>query len=337
MLERPIIEHDKPKGVFEEMIDTFKNLSWYASFPLYLAMLIFSWILLIYLTPGVLDWGGSGGYGWVSISMIPSVFWIIEGAYFQLWFMIVISIVTMAILYSLYGVIKDIKGSRLGPYIKDIGDLDLISRFFFASLFFKFGFFMLLDLAGISPTTPDFDSWPIEQLVFGLVNASVNEELVSRVMLIGIPLMIMHTWNIGPRMIRSREKSEFRAKCKLLLGGNIPINHLSIILIIFSSIVFAAAHIDSWDIYKFLPTLVSGMMLGYLYVKRGLFTSILFHFSTNFIFFSAQLWEGDLTILIIGLTMLLWMVVGGYHMVMIIRAIMDYLKKAITRNIPGIG
>ncbi len=346
MLERPSMEYNegypylngKPKSLFDEVHDIFKDLSWFSTFPLYLAMLIFSWILLIYQTPEVLDWGGAGGQGGIYITLVPwPMGFYITGISFQIWFIGIVATVTLVIFYGLYDLYKESKMPNFGPSSKRVSDLDLTARFFFASMFFVYGYYIMLDMLGINPVVPDFGSMPIGQMIFGIVNATINEELISRVMLIGIPLMIMHTWNIGPRIAESKGGNDIKTKIKLLMGGDIPINYATIILIILSSVIFAAAHvIGSWDMYKFLPTLVSGMMLGYLYVKRGLHTSILFHFSTNFIFFSAQLWQGDMTILIItGVTLLLWMIVGGYHMLMILYSIAKYFDEVLSASGPS--
>ncbi|MCK5038580.1 MAG: CPBP family intramembrane metalloprotease [Thermoplasmata archaeon] len=308
----------KQKGPIEELIDTFKTVSWSFSFPLYLIMLVFSCILLDILTPSVLAWGGAGGSGFVFVSIIPGpVGFPIYGAVFQMWFMFVVVCINICVIKALLDFRSKIDCiKRFTMPDKARGGIETTAKLFFASIFFVYGYFIILELFGVSPSTPDFDSMPIEELIYGVVNAAVNEELVSRVMLIGIPLLFLSAWNIGPRMIQYRKGGMLKAKMKLLIGGGLPLNHVTITLILLSALAFAAAHIYSWDMYKFIPTMISGTFLGYLFVTRGLHTSIIFHFSTNFIFFAAQLWDDNMTLLvIIGLIIMAWMITGSYHFI----------------------
>lgn len=312
----PIIP--KQKGPIEELVDIFKTVSWSFSFPLYLIMLVFSCILLDILTPSVLAWGGSGGAGVVFISIIPGpTGFMVDGVFFQIWFMFVVVCINICVIKALldfYSKIDCIK--RFTMPDKARGGIETTAKLFFASIFFVYGYFLILEIFGISPSTPDFDSMPTEQLVYGVVNAAVNEELVSRVMLIGIPLFFMSVWNIGPRMVQYRKDGMLRAKMRLLFGGGLPLNHVTITLIFLSSLAFATAHLYSWDLYKILPTMISGAFMGYLFVTRGLHMSIIFHFSTNFIFFASELWDDNMTILVIvGLIIIIWMITGSYHFI----------------------
>ena len=70
------------------------------------------------------------------------------------------------------------------------------------------------------------------------------------------------------------------------------------------------------------PTLVSGAFLGYLFVTRGLATSIIFHFSTNFIFFSTKFWpDSQIVVVVVGLLLIIWMITGAYFFAKLIRGL----------------
>ncbi len=304
------------KGPFEELVHAFKTISWSLSFPLYLILLAFSCILLDILTPGVLAWGGTGGEGVIFVSIIPvPIGYPIYGVLFQIWFMFVVICINICVIKALLDFYYKIDcRKRFTMPNKAQGGVETTAKLFFASLFFVYGYFLVLELIGISPSTPDFGSMPTEQLVYGVVNAAVNEELIARVMLIGIPLLFMSAWNIGPRIIRYGKGRNSKAKLKLLIGGGLPLNNVTITLIFLSSLAFATAHLYSWDLYKVLPTMISGIFMGYLFVTRGLHTSILFHFSTNFIFFAAELWDDNMVVLVIvSLIIIIWMITGSYY------------------------
>jgi hypothetical protein len=50
-----------------------------------------------------------------------------------------------------------------------------------------------------------------------------------------------------------------------------------------SSGVFALAHVPGWGWWKFPPTFVAGIALGYLFLRSGILAAILFHFATDFL------------------------------------------------------
>ncbi|MCK4757200.1 MAG: CPBP family intramembrane metalloprotease [Thermoplasmata archaeon] len=315
-MDKRTLHHDKQiRRILSEPIGLFKKLGWGISFLTYLAMLIFSCGLLIYLTPMVLEWMGRGGSSVILVSIVPApIGFSAGGAFLQLWFMAVVVCVNLAVFSQIYGFFnRGDWGRRFGSPDRADGPLETTAKLLFASFFFVYGYYILLEMAGISPDIPDFYSMPIEELIYSIVNASVNEEIISRVFLIGIPLFFLI-----PRKYRGYSKKLFNIKrLKLLTGGGLTIDYISIILIIMSSIIFALAHVlGSWDMYKFLPTLVSGAFLGYLFVTRGLATSIIFHFSTNFIFFSTEFWpDSQIVVAVVGLMLIVWMITGAYFFV----------------------
>jgi len=89
-------------------------------------------------------------------------------------------------------------------------------------------------------------------MAYALANASVWEEIVSRVLLLGIPLLAIDYL--------------FR-ECGLAL---------------FSAIMFGLAHVGGWDFYKLIPSTVAGLFLAYMFMKHGLYASIMLHFAVDF-------------------------------------------------------
>ena len=60
------------------------------------------------------------------------------------------------------------------------------------------------------------------------------------------------------------------------------ITPVNTVLIVISSLIFALAHASSWDYYKVLPTIIAGFAFGYLFVKKGVHTSIILHFAIDY-------------------------------------------------------
>jgi len=112
---------------------------------------------------------------------------------------------------------------------------------------------------------------PNNDLIVELLQAPVWEEFVYRSIIIGIPLYLYNI-SIGNNVKLHR----------MITGGNYDLNLPSIILIIFSSILFGYAHTASWSIYKVPSAIIAGIVLGILYVRYGIYMSIAMHFFIDF-------------------------------------------------------
>ncbi|MFA5771809.1 MAG: CPBP family intramembrane glutamic endopeptidase [Thermoplasmata archaeon] len=149
----------------------------------------------------------------------------------------------------------------------------LVSQLFIATISFSIAYLYLLQSFGTQIVSPDFKTFTLWEFLFGMMNASVYEEIISRVILIGIPLLVVH-------LAVRQNKYKIR---KYLLGGGFEIDRLSIFLIILSSTIFGAAHVlYGWDWYKFPEAFIIGIAFGYLFLKKGLHTSILLHFAVDY-------------------------------------------------------
>ena len=122
-------------------------------------------------------------------------------------------------------------------------------------------------LGQVSTHTPDFSSLSIWTFIYNLTSAAVWEEIISRIMLIGFPLFIAHA------ALRKLRKQKYR----YILGGGFKLEKLTVFFILFSAITFGLAHSPGWDYWKVVPTIVSGLALGYLFVVNGIYASILGH------------------------------------------------------------
>jgi hypothetical protein len=110
------------------------------------------------------------------------------------------------------------------------------------------------------------------------MNAAVWEEVICRIALIGLPLMLLG--------IAKNEKGAWKG----LLGGT-GVNRFAIVLIFISSAIFSYGHLAGWDLFKMIPTFVTGLALGYLFVRYGVYASIMLHFLVNYM--SSVSWVFD--------------------------------------------
>lgn len=124
-------------------------------------------------------------------------------------------------------------------------------------------------LLAIFGGTPIDSSWMDELdpyvLSFLLTRAGVNEELLFRVLYVGVPMMVV-------AFILHREKN-----CWQYLFGGFGMSKAAVAAILFSSILFGLAHYDGWGWAKIPGTLFSGILFAYVYAEYGLYACIIMH------------------------------------------------------------
>ena len=116
---------------------------------------------------------------------------------------------------------------------------------------------------------------------FYVTLAPLIEEFGFRLILVGIPLFALYS-----------HKSSVKYFIKCLWNPN----HLDIFdtkkalfLIIFVGVLFGFTHIafgDSWSSGKFAQAAVSGIILGWVYLRYGFVVSLMIHWATNYFIFS---------------------------------------------------
>jgi len=163
-----------------------------------------------------------------------------------------------------------------------------------AQTFAAVAFLNLLISIVVNPESPDFlTQLPLWTLLFELLNASVYEEIVFRVLLIGVPLFVgsiaLRTYAARARRVppgRSPARHVL-GSFRYLYGGGVnrasppTLFLVSLVLLIGSSLIFGLAHAPGWGDWKILPAAVGGLVMGYLFLRHGLAAAILFHFATD--------------------------------------------------------
>jgi len=152
------------------------------------------------------------------------------------------------------------------------------------------------------------------KLMLVLANASVYEELISRALLIGLPLMLIYI---------AIKKTDIKHSFKILLGGNIKIGNIEIIFLLISSIMFSLAHLGGWDVFKLPSTLIGGLIFGYLFLRYGLYMSILFHFTIDYLLITESLLDNFMFTVLLSFMTIFLALVGAVYSIKYLR---DYIK-----------
>lgn len=210
-----------------------------------------------------------------------------------------------------------LKGFR-APMMESKNSMIMLAQLFLAVISFNFLYNQILAWGQVPVRTPDFSSLSDWAFIYNLTTAAVYEEIISRILLIGIPLFIIHAFN-GKL---SKQKSNY------LLGGGFEINKITIILIIFSSLTFGLAHAPGWDYWKVIPTFITGFALGYLFIRKGVFAAILLHFTVNFLTIPLRLINYQLgPTLLFSFLFIFWIVIGLVYIGYYIHRISRLFKK----------
>ena len=159
------------------------------------------------------------------------------------------------------------------PTIRTDNTWIVVFRMYLGILAFYVLYFTLLESSGVKPTTPAFNDYPLWEQLFMFADASVWEEILSRTLMLGVPLMIYHL------LQRRTDKPVWR----YLAGGKFEIDNAVFVLVCIQALVFALAHVASWDLWKVLPTTISGIAFGYLFLKRGVWAAIMLHFTFDYL------------------------------------------------------
>ncbi|HLC24595.1 MAG TPA: CPBP family intramembrane glutamic endopeptidase [Nitrosopumilaceae archaeon] len=125
---------------------------------------------------------------------------------------------------------------------------------------------------------------------FRITTSPLTEEIGFRMFLIGLPLFAMFATKIS---IGSFFKSLWHP------SQNLEITNYkkALGLVIVVGIFFGVAHIISgspWSTGKFAQASISGVIIGWVYVRHGLAPAILLHWATNYFIFSYIFFMSDI-------------------------------------------
>lgn len=142
------------------------------------------------------------------------------------------------------------------------------------------------------------------EALLAYADAAVWEEVISRMAIIGVPLTMLAL-------------CQFRKDSLRYLLGGFGMSRLGLVLLVVSALAFGFAHAPGWGSWKILPTFITGLALGYLYMRFGIHVSIVFHFAVDYM---AVLVDGPV-VLVVSVIMILIVLTGILCIVEIARRI----------------
>jgi len=244
----------------------FKTIIWSAGFISFICVIFFSFIIVMAMTPDIQQWITTPYlnsavppvlvYPSESIFIItpwPVFLFSISGPAFQAWHFLILGILIGAFACAKYDLVKswlskpEMATLSLTVPEKAKTSLETVAKLFMASIFFSTCYFIFLAVINVDMETPAFDELSRPELIYALFSASVFEELISRVLLIGVPLVL-----IGLAL-------KWKNPLRKILGGGLDITPMTFALITFSAIIFAFAHVGGWDYWKVPQVLIPAL------------------------------------------------------------------------------
>ena len=207
------------------------------------------------------------------IIVIPKVttIWTLSGTGLQIYWVLLVIVLVACLGYLFYKAAGPAKKLVKEKDKKAISNTALFEVcVLFAALYaFEFAFALVLTALGVDMQgLPERETW---LWMFDLLEAPVWEEIITRILYLGVPLAIYY----------AVKKKKGAWKC--IFGGNIKIDRFALIFIIFSAFMFGAGHLSGWGAWKFVPTFLFGLIAGYLFCKYGVYATIAMHFLTDYI------------------------------------------------------
>jgi membrane protease YdiL (CAAX protease family) len=279
----------------------------FLAFSAFIALL---WVGASIVIPGILSGSCAECEAYLLIiTPQPVSILVFTGVPFLIYYIIVVVIITFCFFWL---VIKDlpkaIKGFSKamksgGVYSSYRSAWTLLPQLFAIMIFFTVAYSLILIFAGIDYQASQVETRPLWYFLYSVAHAAVWEEIIARTLLIGIPLFIL-------AFIRYRRVTK---PARFFIGGGFKVGIPEGTFLLFSAIMFGTAHTYSGGPWVFAPTFVGGLILGYIFLKRGIVASILFHFVWNYSIaftYSAQV-TGNQTLLLIGGAFTLFLVFIG--------------------------
>ena len=200
----------------------------------------------------------------------PAALTYVSGTAAELWYVFIAAAALSSFAVLLYTSRDGLRELFKGK-IDKIDDMPLygVATIFAAVISFNIIFNIIIMASGGDPSVPD-TSGPYWGQWYQYLSASVWEEVLCRVMLIGLPMAVFG--------LMIREKGSWKR-----LFGRFEMSGAAVTFIFISAAIFSYGHLEGWDVYKLAPTFVSGIALGYLFVKFGIHASIMMHFLTNYL------------------------------------------------------
>jgi hypothetical protein len=231
-----------------------------------------------------------------------------------LYYFLIIGVIVASCTWVLFSSYKTfIKEMTMKANSRDHSPLFDISGLTFVNVFVSVVIVLIAILLGASDVGSAVGG-SLEENLLELANAAVWEEVIVRVLLIGVPLLMID-------IIRRKMRKDWHA---YILGGRFKFGTPEVALILISASIFGYAHyLGGWGIWKIPAAAIGGVAFGYLFLKFGLAAAIVMHFATDYASLPPEVFGFSVTP--IDVILLLWFGLGIVFVVYYIIRIIEFI------------
>jgi hypothetical protein len=248
------------------------------------------------------------------ITPVPVAVAGLSGIAAAMWHLALVAVITASCVLFLRqhgrGALQNFSRVLLGPgspRLDEPNGIFLMARLFCVSVFVTEIVYIMAGLFGGDPIIPEgITSADPGQLLITLAHASVWEEVVSRSLLLGLPLLAVH-W--------SGRGSLERPAWSYLTGGKFALDGPAVAFLLFSASAFGLAHVASWDLWKLPGSFVAGLVFGVLFLRLGLHAAIVGHFLHDYLPVAGVLGSTEGYALLLAIMLLAMELVGAANFV----------------------
>ncbi len=240
--------------------------------------LIFSAVALYYYSADVFGYLVDETYGLLILIPLPYVFIRFSGIWVQLYWVFLIVVLTISFIQLIWEIYSKYKNSDKKKRLAIVEGTSIywLGLLWPSTMVLQLALmYITIAISGVNVTPPGIGE-DMYASIFELASAGVWEEIITRVLIIGLPLGIV--------ALLTGKKQSWR-----YLFGGFGVNKAAMISIIVAALVFGYAH-SGWGFAKIIPAFIFGVAAGYLYAKFGLYAAILMHFVNDYM--EAFLWLG---------------------------------------------
>lgn len=219
-------------------------------------------------------------YGLLLLIPYPIVFVYLPGVWVQIYWIFIVAVISLCfikVIHEHFERVKERKTKENNAPMKKSSMFWIGLMWPSTILLQMLAIYLAIILFDVELIVPDMDSMGQHATMFLLADAGVWEELITRVLIIGVPLSLI-------ALARNKEKP-----WSFLLGGK-GVDRISLILVVVAALVFGYGHESGWGLAKVIPAFIFGLAAGYLYIEYGLYAAILMHFVNDYL--SAFVWLG---------------------------------------------
>ncbi len=248
---------------------------------------------------------------------VPLLFAVLWGPYAYAWYVFLVFAITASLTLFLYGGMRDYVTKLMRePLSYRNASVQEFAEIFSLTLFVSVSVVILMKLLGVSTEGIGLVKMPLYSQMLSLLHASVYEEIVTRVVFLGIPVYLTH------KLLAFHRNEESSIRAINIFGGVKKIGRVEVAFIIISALIFGVAHTPAWGWWKMLPAFIAGLGMGYLFIRYGIHYSILFHFATDYMYVAMSM--SHFTALAMGVIYVVLIVLGLVFLVSYSARILQY-------------